>query len=382
MGTPSSRRDSQRSADLQREMHDVQRQIDDAQKGLHNTVSELKQAQGYQYSPNAPSGLDDNTERSFMIQWLLKEKISTHTIDLLLKEDFCSVDVLDLCSEPDFDSMGISIGQKRLLQAALRRRLAGPGGKNDGGPLPSTNTVDKSGQFPCNFFLGMGVRGSQAPYMDICEFVSVRSPYEGVSDSKTLITSRSDGSFEVKPQSFGKRITLDKVSVSQWVEANTLIMNQLCCQGVSGQSYMGYTVMISQLMQKYDWLSVLLFDREYRKMQANLGFEWGTDQSHLRDVLLLPMPPKEGKGAHDSGGQHQPSGVKTGKFQQKNKQQHKQSQGSGAGSGAKDEETKFKLCMYFNEGKCTRRICPFKHFCTRCGATDHGEKTHRESPNV
>ena len=293
------------SPGLIREMQEVVEKIEKAQRDVLHTETDLRHVQdghgrGYTYSENDTCGLGNNTDKAFTMQWLLKERVSSHTVDLLIKEDCCELEVLELCSDLDFDHMGLSIGQKRVLQAALRRRPSKAGSSSRQDKTSTMYTRSDPGQFPCNFFLGMGVRGSQTPYMDICEFVSVRSPYEGVSDSRTLITNKSDGSFEVKPQSVGNRITLDKVAVSQWVEANTLIMNQLYLKGVSIQSYMGYTIMISQLMQKYEWLSVLLFDREYRKMQANLGFEWGTDQSHLRDVLLIPKISKEGKGTQDN----------------------------------------------------------------------------------
>ena len=37
-----------------------------------------------------------------------------------------------------------------------------------------------------------------------------------------------------------------------------------------------------------EWLSVLKYDREYRRKQANSGRPWGSDMPVLRDVVLVP----------------------------------------------------------------------------------------------
>lgn len=50
--------------------------------------------------------------------------------------------------------------------------------------------------------------------------------------------------------------------------------------------YLGYTVKISQLADIYEWVTVLLYDREYRRQQATLRHPWGTENAHLHTVYL------------------------------------------------------------------------------------------------
>ena len=262
-------------------------QFDEGQKLLEDYVREMDKNK--KEDVTFGSKVSD-PEQAYLVQWLMKNKVSVTTIDLLMEAECSSLTVLRLMSDKDLCDLGVTIPQRRLLQAVLQS-------SSDVGEFPLKPSATAAmadggnqdpGQLHCDIFLGMGVRGSQKPYLDITDFVSVRSPYDGASEMQTVITAKSDGSYEVKPQSFGKTVSLDKVSMAQWIEANTLIMNQLLGQGVHPQAYMSYTVMVSQIAQKYEWPSVLLWDREYRKMQANLGFRWGTDQSHLRDVLLIP----------------------------------------------------------------------------------------------
>ena len=52
--------------------------------------------------------------------------------------------------------------------------------------------------------------------------------------------------------------------------------------------YLSYSTKFYQLIQKCSLASVLLFDREYRKLQADMGFRWGTDVQHLHTLHLQP----------------------------------------------------------------------------------------------
>ena len=328
---------------------------------------------------------DGSADATLLIQWLYKQKMSEATVNMLIQAECTSLQVLSLFTEGDFSSIGLSVGQKRLLLAAVKQYKGDLGSvrspTDKQGPAGATQEQEGVCQ---DFFLGMGVRGSQKAYLDICDFVSIRSPYEGISNSETCISHKEDGTFVVKP-SVSKRVTLDKVTMAQWIEANTLIMSQLVEQGVDFRAYCSYSVMLAQLAQKYDWISVLLWDREYRKLQANVGFRWGYDISHLRDVFLVPKGSRfqnqsKFQGSKAENNNSEASGQKGGKF---NRQTGRNFGGKGGARGASQNERrdfgaegKFKICHLFNQGRCQREKCSFKHFCAQCGSSDHGEKDH------
>ena len=50
--------------------------------------------------------------------------------------------------------------------------------------------------------------------------------------------------------------------------------------------YLSYTTKVYQLVQRFTLGSVLLFGREYRKLQASMGFRWGTNVQHLHTLFL------------------------------------------------------------------------------------------------
>ena len=55
------------------------------------------------------------------------------------------------------------------------------------------------------------------------------------------------------------------------------------------QDSLPYTVKIIELIARYDWKSILMYDNELRKLQALYKFSWSFDSTHLHTVLLQPI---------------------------------------------------------------------------------------------
>ena len=76
--------------------------------------------------------------------------------------------------------------------------------------------------------------------------------------------------------------------------ANTRIFHSLLFAGKLPtardiRDYLAYTVKVMELAGKYEWVSVLKFDDEYRQLQATYSFPWSYDSHHLHEVTLVPM---------------------------------------------------------------------------------------------
>ena len=54
------------------------------------------------------------------------------------------------------------------------------------------------------------------------------------------------------------------------------------------QQYLAYTVKIMQLSAKFDWKSILMYDNEFRKLQAIYNLPWSFDSTHIHTVMLQP----------------------------------------------------------------------------------------------
>ncbi|CAG2242009.1 unnamed protein product [Mytilus edulis] len=82
---------------------------------------------------------------------------------------------------------------------------------------------------------------------------------------------------------------LDKLSLEEWCYANIRILQELLKRNtvLNVNTYPNYTADIFRLASKYVWYSVLLYDKEYRDMQAEEKFTWGTYRQDLRDFQLV-----------------------------------------------------------------------------------------------
>lgn len=87
----------------------------------------------------------------------------------------------------------------------------------------------------------------------------------------------------------------DSLTLSQWSVANLAILYRLVDEGkLVGPSVMddlSYSTKMYQLVHKFSLVSVILYDRDYRKLQSRMGFRWGTDMQHLHTLF----PSTEGK---------------------------------------------------------------------------------------
>ena len=79
-----------------------------------------------------------------------------------------------------------------------------------------------------------------------------------------------------------------------------LLINHLLCTGQLPRDeiefYLAYTTKIYEFAEKYDWNSVLNYDYNYRELQAEHKFKWGTFSPHMELQLLVPKRPKQQSG--------------------------------------------------------------------------------------
>ncbi|VDI17050.1 Hypothetical predicted protein [Mytilus galloprovincialis] len=188
---------------------------------------------------------------------------------------------------------------------------------------------------------------------------------EGTSEEK-LISDASGGqlifkSGPVKPK-------LESLSLCQWSSANLSIMYKLLSSGDLPQTqlldYLSYTARIYNLVASCDMVSVFFYDREYRQLQKQHKFRWGTDVPHLHSIYLRPkgfVKPQTG------GSKYQTTGPRPGV-------KHDISYASHTSGGR-------EICKRFNSRKgCFMTNCRFEHVCAVPGcANKHPAHSHSNS---
>ena len=146
------------------------------------------------------------------------------------------------------------------------------------------------------------------------------------------------------------RLKVENVSPTQWIVANSNILGEILsseCRGMdSGHmamfvaDYSSYSAKIGELGCRFTWSSVMLYDDEYRELQAVHGFRWGSDAGHLTTVILREREVKK-TGSNNS---------------------HSQSRISK--SSGED-----RTCGFYNSGGHCKfePNCRFAHVCELCG---------------
>lgn len=191
---------------------------------------------------------------------------------------------------------------------------------------------------------------SSANYLDICDFVQ--------SSVEEEIVLGGQGDQQIVVKSGPKKPKLENVTLSQWSVANLAILYQLVrenkLKGPSLFDYLSYTTKVYQLVQRYSLISVLLYDREYRKLQAALKFRWGTDVQHLSSIHLQARDKPAAQG----------------------NQQKKQTVPNKLGKSSKTKSD--IVCRNFKSQKgCSFQDCKFKHTCIIPGCKEaHSAVNH------
>ena len=123
-------------------------------------------------------------------------------------------------------------------------------------------------------------------YYDILDFIP---HFTAVVNEEHSILNTDD--IQLVFKSGPKRPKLQQVDQALYMVASSRILAKLIQSGKISLNqvaqYLAYQVKIGMLGQRYDWYSVLLYDREYRRMQAAYNFPWGSDSQHLAQVHLV-----------------------------------------------------------------------------------------------
>ena len=178
--------------------------------------------------------------------------------------------------------------------------------------------------------------------LEIVDYVNLGLP-------PVTITPNPEGSISdliesiVQIKAGPRRPKLEDVSIADWCIANTRIMDKLFGShpNIAVRDYWAYTVKICELFRDYDRVSVLLYDQEYRHMQAASGFRWGCDIPHLQTTRLV----------------------------RKNAQHHYQQNAQRQSYAPKKDG----ICKQYNTkaGCKYGSRCKFNHHCQECKKDDH-----------
>ena len=352
--------------------------------------------------------------------WASSKKISMAAIKPVIEYGYTSLEALACLTANDIKKGDMPIGQQKLLLkavAGLGDPIEGPSPATGSGektppsqvPEPngpgqsnvtvqngasSNNTVPLEDAFSRRLaeqvidghsrgIQGLGVGQAQAsqpnsapvlgmfswqdPQVYLKSIANVKSQCLNIVDfvdinyttTETVVSSNEELEFVCR--SGTKKPKLETLTISQWSSANIAILYKLHQDGVLALNevfdYLSYTSHVYSLISSHEVVSVYLYDREYRRLQAAHKFRWGTAVGHLAHGFLR----LRGTSSSHSNTQKPRVAYKA------ERQTYRQFQ-------AQAPESK-PTCRNFNsKDGCSFRGCRFNHVChvPGCGKSHSG----------
>ena len=324
--------------------------------------------------------------------WCHQKGLKDELVAALIDEGFDSRKTLGLMRSEDVDDMVIpQRGQIRLLQAAIAEAKNNDSVPSTTPPVttPTTDTIPPATpadpglsidtilrnlpqatadltprqdvtftrpEFDPSYHLIAGKSSGAEKPLDIVDFVGISCKIE--NDVEHVVSDSGDGNSLVLKSS-SKKPKLESLTIWQWALGAIRINDELVRLGrlptdESKRQYWGYCCKILELNARFEWISILNYDKEYRGHQARFKFPWGTEIPHLSSVQLKDKKPQ---------------------FQNKSNLKGKQSTQS-------QNNSKF-ICRDFNKDRCTHSPCRFVHKCSVEGCDKaHPASKHDQSKNV
>ena len=327
--------------------------------------------------------------------WCQQQGLKDDLVAKLVDEGFDDVKTVSLMKDEDVQALNIpQKGQLRLLQAAINVAVQEqkpdetPTQNNDSAAerpaqprtvLPTGLSIDELfNQIPSSIHdnaallkeptfsrpefdpayhlvTGKSSSGINKP-LDILDFIGISAKIE--PEVERIVSDMGEGNSLIL-KTGGKKIKYESVTVWQWALGATRIFDELVRLGRlpsenSKRQYLGYLCKILELNSRFEWSSILQFDKEYRGQQACFNFPWGTEVPHLSSVQLKDKKPQFASNNNN----------KKGKFAN---QSHK---------------GQSLVCRDFNRERCTRAQCKFLHQCSVDGCDKkHPATKHDDAKN-
>jgi hypothetical protein len=358
--------------------------------------------------------------------WAASKKISLETIDEVISLGFDHMEALECLALADLKKTAIPVGRQKLLIKAIASLNSTPidnGGSGSEGaenniqppPAPQPPNVCAEGGDPLANVLLQNLSAQQASVLqmpqvtqsgsqvgapvvppapitgmaswadpqvylkslasakptcyNIVDFVDV-----GSSPAERIVSAGDD--IEIVCRSGAKKPKLETLTLAQWSMANIAILYKLVQEGQLSNEhvfdYLSYTSHVLSLTCSHELVSVFMYDRDYRKLQSQHKFRWGTAVSHL-NIGHLRLKQTPGM-----------SSTFTAKGINFNPNSNKGDRNQSRYNFASHTNTGKVICKKFNiRAGCSFKDCRFAHVCNQpgCGQTHSGSQ-HNELKNV
>ena len=280
-----------------------------------------------------------------------KMGLKKDTVAKLIDSDIDSVDILAMLRESDITSLGLSMGQTIILRQWVQSLQTTASSSQDSAPEESTSGLSALlGDVEEEQHGNQASSGSKGKPLFVIDFITRNTTY---SDSFGDNPVCARGDVQLVMRSSRPKLLPEHVSLAQWSGANARIMKTMIRNG-SLQTpdemceYLDYVETVSDYAQVNTLPSVLLYDHEFRRRQAEKNRPWDCEDFHLANFYLC----KKDSVPRDTSGKTRPGGVR---------------------------QMSVEICRNFNGVGCLRETCRYAHVCAVCRVSGHSRSAHRDN---
>ena len=305
---------------------------------------------GAESSDSSTNGNTAQNQSKFDFEdWAKEVNLNRKTTQVLRSQDCICKESLKLLTEEDIGGLGLTLGQRKLLVAAIKRfhteqaqntgiltsgsnqdQISGNTSTSVSGPESQTatlsnvtirdinqqtNSLNIAGEQFDSIFkdivpsddlhsrstvsyhiadprttLTVKAQGRKAVH--ITDFLSEQARKKLRNRRKDLVLTRQSEADDTLIVRTDDRHPYSGISVDEWSAANTRVLNKLLSSGDLKRDqieyYLAYTATVMDFVAIYDWASVLNFDYQYREQQAAHNFMWGCINPLMEFQLLVP----------------------------------------------------------------------------------------------
>ena len=294
--------------------------------------------------------MDPNDDHE-VIQLLEEYQILPATAATLEKAGFVTIKAIGLLTKETIMTeqtfKDLPLAQKMLLTAAVES-LHVPSA-----PATCKNKENATDEL-IQMWANLNVNGASGPQQATTAATTCKSTQKDITSFVTLHPGQTsehelrvvDGHISVA----NKRTPRDKLTIPRYMEASIKMRSTLPPHQLN--DYCDYLTKIAQLAQVFTWPSVLLYDKEFRRKQAETGGQWSSEEPYLMSLCLRPI-------ANTSNTPNPPN----------KKSQSRLDPTSGK-----------PVCIRFNKSMCTTDACRYSHVCMTC-LGPHPDTKHPRAKN-
>ena len=218
-----------------------------------------------------------------------KMGLKKETVAKLVDQDIDSLAVVTLLREGDIAAISLSTGQMLLLSRwVLTLHDAEPALSESVSGEETSGLQDLLGDFSAENQEQQTPRSVAGKALFIIDNISRANSFsDEFSDSPVC----ARGDVQLVMRSSRPKLLPEQVSLAQWVGANARIMKQLITSGVLSSreelcSYLDFTETIGDYAQVNTLQSLMVYDHEFRRHQAEKGRLWDVEDFHLANFHL------------------------------------------------------------------------------------------------